>query len=222
MVNVFHIGLHKTGTTFFQKSVFNNIKDISYYNVFKEGELYRYLITNDYIYNKTINKKFNYKGTNLFSCEEFSGRVDVNSINLSNILNNINYYFDDVKISFFIRRQDKFALSNYLQAVKGGQTLSLKSFYHFIFSSFRIRMSPYINISSFLYLFYIDYICKLFGKKNLLLIPYEEFCESPYFVIKKMCDFIGCNVPMYKNEKVNAKFGYYRVLIFRFLIYFRF
>lgn len=216
-MNIFHIGLHKTGTTFLQKNVFNNA-NVNYinhdYKIYKS--VVKELIYRDNLYfNKNNIASYFLSKNNLVSCEQLAGRSTGQSNNFKNIIDNI-YEFDaNAKIIFFIRRQDKFAESNYIQSVKDGSNLSAKETYKYIFNEYLdFRYTQIIYIDLFRYYNYINYLFEKFGKDNVLVIPYEEFKEDNYKVINKINNFTKLNFKIYKNTKRNRRLGY---LQFHFL-----
>ena len=220
MVKYFHIGLHKTGTTFFQKEIFPKL-NLNYNN---DAYLLNLILTYDLIYvsylykNNSLNFNFD-----LISCEALSGHLLHNSINLSNVLNNIYFLYPNSKIILFIRKQDKLALSNYLQYIKIGGTKNITSLYNSLnlnSDSFWCNKSK-INLSSFLFYPYIEFIVKLFGKKNLLIIPFEKFVENSDLVVDDLCTFMNCKTPKYENKIINAKLGVFRIRLFKFFNHFK-
>ncbi|MDD3178667.1 MAG: hypothetical protein PHR26_04060 [Candidatus ainarchaeum sp.] len=123
MIIIFHIGLHKTGSTFFQKEIFPKL-NLNYVD-FTDFKYFNRLIFDDVLYFK----KFKLK-SGLYSSEHLSGWIEERVINRKDILDKLYLIQKKSKIILFIRKQDSLAKSMYLQTIKTGSTLSLKSFYN--------------------------------------------------------------------------------------------
>ena len=104
---------------------------------------------------------------------------------------NIHKLYPNGKILLIIRNQIDLIVSHYIKYVFGGGIRSLKSFINdsrrgYFFAFDKDSLDYYDQ-----YKLYID----IFGKKNLLILPYEEFCSDPKKFLKKLYKF--CQLPEY-------------------------
>lgn len=172
----FHIGLHKTGTTFLQRNVFPYIKDIDYYckdfRPFKLGQK---------ITKKTLVSDENLSGV------PYSDRNDSRLFNL----NSIKKYYPDAKIIVFTRK-DGWIESLYSTYVKDGGTYTFDNWYFYIFNKVFLLQKGYI-----------EEIERMFDK--VYVNTFENFKSKNYGTIKSLCDFMGVDVPDYKKDVVGKK-----------------
>ena len=219
---VFHIGLHKTGTTFLQKEVFPNIPDLNFLG--KMGEELMDIIYQDILYfdekknKERIKKKINLNKINLVSNEALSGDPQNGGFYRERILEKINECFPNSKIILFIRRQDEWAISNYKGSVRNGTNLSLKNFFLPAIEPSKswIRRYPNPTIEIFKFYPYIKFMIELFGHDNCLILPYEILKKDHNVAINKLCEFIGVSKPKYSNTLRNYSYGKYRLLFNRY------
>lgn len=220
---IFHIGLHKTGSTFLQKELFSKIQNPRF-NYINNNNTFRYFL------NKTIYRDNLYfdealksniikkNKINLVSAENLSGNPEGISFNLKNILDNLYNLCEDSKIILFIRKQDDFAESNYVQSIRSGSNLSIRNMYKYVFKEdLPLRHYQIIYKDLFQYKKYIDYIYTKFHFENILLIPFEDLKYNYDVTIKKIFNFIGITPFHVINKTKNSRIGILRILILRFL-----
>ena len=132
---VFHLGLHKTASTWLQSVYFTKHPDIALLNDFSkpwEDELIRYLELNDYqsfksqyyqqlILNRIKEKQLTqHKGIFLISAERLSGHPYSGGFDREIIANNIFNACPNAKIFLLLRNQLDIINSTYKQLVKEG------------------------------------------------------------------------------------------------------
>lgn len=124
---IIHIGLHRTGTTFLQKEVFEKMKNINY--VFDDA-LHRMRI-----YNDKINLISN-EGLSLSMPHSISGRIQV--------LDYLKTLFPNAKIILGFRERKGWLRSCYYRYVLSGGILRYKN-YTYTYSNNIIDMDEYVK-----------------------------------------------------------------------------
>jgi hypothetical protein len=176
-MNKIHIGYPKTGSTYLQKHVFTQIKNLEFlgHKEFVESGLFNLLwrieraIDYDFIFNYIKDKRF------FISFEEITGPSMQGSLVMDEIPLRLKKALkQDIKVLITIRRQDTLIKSLYLQYLHLGGTLSFKN----IINNKNFGQS---RIETEAYNFYKTYIkyCEIFGSENVVIIPYEYLLESP-------------------------------------------
>lgn len=179
---VLHIGLPRTGTTFLQHNVFNNIKNINY------CLSPRY---SDPIKSGCIN---------LLSQENFSGEPFINKQkyveNRYSLINRFKTLFPDAKIVFCNRNENSMVKSLYAQYIREGGILSFKEFIKYEYDK------NFMNIDG-----YIDHVINAFGKNNVFIYSFEDFRKNNIRYIDEMCSFMNVDIPSYNVRVVNKSFN---------------
>ena len=174
MKNIFHIGYHKTATTWFQKEFYpkTNRKSV----LRKDIQSYFY-----------DSKKINIpKSNSIFCDEELSGNIhngglasflsESVAIKISSLI--------DSEVIIFIRNQKDIISSSYLQYVKEGGTYSLNRYlYHREFP--RNNRASLFSFQHFNYYDKIKMYERLLGKENIHVYVYEDFLQNPEIFIKR-------------------------------------
>jgi hypothetical protein len=221
----FHLGLHKTATTFLQEEVFPKIDPGRFHYAGRMSSLVKYIIYQDPSYfdaqtiRKQILERTHPQKINLISNEDLSGDPLNGGIHRTNILANFYKCFPEAKFLLFIRKQDDWALSNYLGSIRRGTNLSLKRFFEpaLNFDKAWQRRYPNPTLELFLFYPYIRNLKMLFGESASLVLPYEALKADCDGVIKKLCDFLNVKPPEYKNVKRNYTWGKRRVALHRII-----
>jgi hypothetical protein len=187
----FHVGLHKTGTTFLQRNVFPYIKDLDYYGMDYRG----------FKFGKKINKK------TLVSHEQLSGKPQSSNIdNRIEKLDLIKKHYPNASIIVFTRKKG-WLKSLYSTYIKSGNTLSYDRWYNEVFNK------KYLDQES-----YVKEIKKRF--ENVFVESFERFKDNNDDTIKRLCSFMDVKVPEYKKEIVGKKLTKNKLLILRMFNYF--
>ncbi len=187
----FHIGLHKTGSTFLQRNVFPYIKGIDNYFATNIGKF-----------------KFGntYSGKTLVSKENLSGMPHKsNDINVrAQRMYRIKMYYPDANIIVMIREKD-WKESLYSTYVKGGGTLTYDEWENQIFN---------YDYADFYY--YIKALKANFNR--VLVLSYEDFKIDNDYIIRKICDFMGVEFPHnYNRTKIGLSLSNNRLKVVRTL-----
>jgi hypothetical protein len=210
----FHIGLHKTGTTFLQKKVFPNFQQMHFIGpevINSNKSLYSLLYADEIFFDKSaflseIEKTINNKI--LFSDENFSGKpLLLNCINRCTIAYRIKELFPNAKILLFIRGQKEMLFSFYSQHLKNsfgpkriGQFYIHPEFKEFNlinnrninrgFENFNIhRCNEYFLLDCFKYFELINFYKTLFTEVKVIL--FEDFKSNPKVAISELETFFN-------------------------------
>lgn len=225
----FHIGLQKTGTTFLQRSLFSKIDqpDFMYVDGHDHPQIFNSFRFQDPVYfdqelrRQQITALASGRSKLLISFEDLSGHPYNAAQARSVIADKIKRCFPNAKIIFFIRRQDSFAVSSYLQTVNGGNSYSLKEYYSTVFDMNHHDRFICPTLDYFLYSKFVDHLVSLFGKSNCFILPYERFKNENAEVISELLKFLDVQLD-YKPvaEKQNEQKGVIYTFLLRFENYF--
>ena len=204
-----HIGLHKTGTTTIQSSLFHHrsmweekgycvpsiAETYPYHHGLVEhwahfGEKYRCGMTPDDSWDNVIDSINSSELSNaIISSEEFTNYT-VNESALEFIANKLEKY--SIKIILFLRRQDDFVESAFKEIRK-----------HRNISSFRVyweeyQENPSVHLN---YNYLVDMWRDVFGVKNVCLFDYQKLQLNNLELLAVFENFCGARV----SEKVRSK-----------------
>ena len=203
-----HIGYHKTGTTWLQKTLFSvnseafiplapNGKPKHFGNYFfsdPEGHLLSPFQSNKQVILKGVETTL--RGLDLqgkipvISNERLSGNPHSGSFDSKIIADRIKEYFPDAKIFCVTREQKDMILSTYFQYLKVGGADSLQSYltrkYDERRSGFTLESLKYENL--------ISYYHQLFSPKIVLVLPYEMLSRKPADFVKRIGNFVSVGI----------------------------
>ena len=182
---IFHIGYHKTGTTWFQKY---------YYPAVKNAEYVDHILTRKIFLDKRgfdipdLNKlKMEPNKTYIFCHEELSGNIHtggMNSFVTKDIAYRIRDLYPNARIVIFIRNQINMIASCYSQYIKEGGTYNVKRYvFHNDFK--KIFRSALFSFDHFNYYNLVDHYVTLFGENNVNIYLYEDFAHDTQNFIGK-------------------------------------
>jgi len=192
-----HLGLHKTGSTFFQKTLYPSYPEFNYKplrnkNVladFNQYMLRENALTFDLDYAHTLFYKHldNKTAENgiLTLCEEqFSGFPLQDATNRKLMFDRLHAFFPNANYILVLRNQKDFVTSMYAEYLKKGGTASLKDFLS--------RKDSTLNFSRASYLKYFDYysyLCEHIPKHKLKVLYYEELKHDSQSFFNDLCAF---------------------------------
>ncbi len=223
---LFHIGFHKTASTWFQNEFF--LKHTSTFNALDIKEKhYHSWIAMDFIFDEEqnmlnpndINKnaileKIDKIGTteddriNVITHERLSGNPHSGGFDSSIIADRIHKIFPNAKIFMVIREQNSWLLSNYYQYLTAGGTKSLVKYLNTKYDA----KIPYFSPNHIKYHFLINKYYDLFGKDNVLVFPYELFVKDKPIFCETFGKFVNKEITINQNssnKKYNKKVGFY-------------
>jgi Sulfotransferase domain len=138
----------------------------------------------------------------VMSHERLSGNPHSSGFDARNIAQMLQGYFPDARILIVIREQKDFILSNYFQYLSIGGTHSLKKYLNTRYDGKR----PYFSPNHVNYLPLVKYYCELFGKENVIVLPYELFRDSPADFLDNLGSRLGVEISVESSqfkEKLN-------------------
>lgn len=196
---IFHLGFHKTGTSYLQAHVYPRISN---YNTFSWGEcdeIFRSLITENvafYSAEQTIKKwKELEKEPELpsfFSYEEFMGPLFYQSSpNLDTKVQRIKA-LGIKKVILTLRNQLSMIDSIYRQYIQKGGVVRSSDF---LDTNLRIFNRDYCNYGPI-----VQYLVREFGKENVLVLLHEELKENEQAFMAKIEAFGGIVLKEAKDE----------------------
>jgi len=205
-----HVGLHKTGTTAIQDFLFLN-RD----KLLSQG--YLYPITEfhplgqqrvAYAFNGEVNPHLDQskvsqneelfeKLTQVISQDNYQVLI-VSSENFTpsgnkSVLKKIKHFFCefDIKIVFYLRRQDSYKESLYREHIKlpNSETVSFKRFNVPYVLDYEKRLKPWVDV---------------FGEQNIIVRSYDQLISEKADVINDFCEIIGLDISQYEKPKKNS------------------
>ena len=214
---LFHIGYHKTGSSFLQKNVFESFP---IFNRVNQYEINRNIIyPGPFHFDENKCKKYIENSTkenhiNIFSNERLSGGPHSGGRDAKEIAIRIKSLVPNAKILIVFREQFSAIYSSYKQYIRAGGSLSLKEYLRpkskNDLTSFRIEHFEYHHL--------VKHYCDLFGTDNVLCIPYELLKKNQRLFLDKIFDFIKLDKKnkynIYKSldpNPVNKSFNYLQI-----------
>lgn len=202
---VFHIGFHKSASTFLQRKVFPFL-NLNY--IFLNRNLLNQIENADFNIEKFKSEtkflldKANHQLT-LISHEELSGHPEgTNNKTPFIVADNIKKLDSNTKIIIIIRNQLSYLNSYYTYRVsmKGHEFRTLSKFLDIKGESGLFEKLKYSHLISYYY--------STFGKNNILVIPMELIKKDYDYFINEVTDFIGVkkvNIKIEDAQNVSAK-----------------
>lgn len=190
----FHLGIHKTASSFLQKEVFSQIKGTIVYLPRAElKEFKKYILyTCDFefqpdkalgIFHRIVNPQ---SSAVIISDEEFYANPYISIMDRKRNFDRIKLVFkSDLYCIIFLREQRALIRSLYNQYVKTGGSAKFRDFIYY-------QKHPVnFSLSYLKYDFYIEYISNSIGPEKLQIILFEEFGKNKMDVLKEIMSFIG-------------------------------
>jgi len=198
---IVHIGYHKTGTSWFQKNFFPQVRGATYL----DRRLVRdvFLNTTAFLFDaERAAERLACQGWPIVSEEDFSGFPD-NSGCLEALSKDTAYrlhaVYPEARIVIFIRNQIEMLRANYLQYVRGGGALSLKRYLfpyrHDPHSAKRQHQKPMFTLEHFAYQHLIRHYRDVFGKERVHVFLYEDFAADPQAFARAFAEHLHLDVP---------------------------
>ncbi len=194
MTRVLHAGLHKTGSSFFQKRFFPYLPGVCYLGSFSLKNKYRPINKEDVL---------------LFSNEASFGYPYplAEAFNLDKIKTILEILLVD-KLILFTREFNSWVLSLYFQTLNEGHCWSLEEFVRIN----EVNLLTWRALDDELY----DW-CKREGIE-CLFIKFEEFQSDPQRVCDYISDFVGVERIAVPSVRVNcSRYGRLTIVVYRFM-----
>lgn len=198
-IDVFHVGLHKTASTWLQKQIFSKLDGINYFD-------------HDFIYDNIIlptHEEFQgiircqqfgiCEEVNIFSTERLSGNPHSGYYDNYLLAQRIKVISNNAKIVLILREQKSMIVSCYKQYVKSGGSCRLEEY---VFSPNEGR-TPLFSIKSLEYDVLVKRYFDMFGSDNVLVLPFELLKFDGKRFLSLLSDFIGIDFSSVEN--IDAK-----------------
>jgi len=210
MKNLFHIGYHKTATTWFQKKFYPLLKN---YNQVDRSKIRDFFYENKY-------QDFSSKKNQIFCDEELSGNIH-NGAYLGLLSENIATKiskFENPKVIIFIRNQYDIIVSSYLQYIKEGGNYSFSRYIeHKEFE--RSNRSSLFSFKHFDYKNLIHKYQSLIGKENVYIYLFEDFITDQELFISSFIKDHNLEIDLNKVDfkKNNNSYSYFSLFFARII-----
>jgi len=230
---VLHIGYHKTGTTFFQKKVFNSFDNVLYLGrswVHKDlsSFFYDFSFTNTLMFDEEKMRKRFYKIVAdiverdeidisskkmiLISHESLHSGSDYFGFKIKDQAIRISQVFPNAKIIFSIRNQVKMIESHYTNYVHHG---GKQKFSYFFNNSYAYNSGLKVKLK---YNEVVNYYVELFGKQAMHVLVFEQIFLNNTYNLNKLTDFLKLNsVDIPKQKAVNNRMSKFSISIMRLI-----
>jgi len=208
-MNVFlHIGLHKTGTTYLQNNIFNNLKEFHYVHLPPWRLLTQTGLTDQQLcsYKMDILKGWDSQKDLIISSEFFSGNIEKFTKSESiTILDNLKRIFPEAQIILVLRNPRGYfnSLYNFRVITRGFCTQSISNYYN--------QNKKYL-LEKFDYQYLLNALNERFSKTNW--IKYEQIknnnqyvafiCEAMGISFFEVANDVKENTSSKKDSRVNA------------------
>jgi hypothetical protein len=191
---IFHIGFHKTGTTFLQKNLFESHPSLQRVNRFSVNRIF--IFPNDLEYSKAGAREFvknemekakRESCTPIFSNEGMTGGHSTGGYNLVRIAERIHHAAPDARILIVIREQRSMLLSLHAQYIKAFGSLS---FAQYINPTHTNRNEVFHSVTLEYDRLIEEYISK-FGSSCVKVLPFELLAVNPTKFIRGVAELCG-------------------------------
>lgn len=125
------------------------------------------------------------KKVHVISAENLSGNLYCGGFNAKQNIDRIKEAFPEAKILFFTREQRSLIRSLYKTQVLWGSPYSIKQ----LLNPTHTSLAPQFNLDFLRFDKRVAYYQELFGKDNVLTLPYEYFVEQPLDFIERVAQF---------------------------------
>jgi len=236
-----HIGYHKTGSTWIQKHLFdcpergffrlaamaksNNRSAVSPAKRFSKNFIHKpnekFYSLGEFFPEKMrellAECKLMKSGVPVLSQERLSGHPDTGGFDSEDICVRLSQVFDSPKIFIVIREQKSLISACYIDYLVMGGTKSLHDY-----MNPACYRSPRFRKRFFMFHHLISMYQEVFGKENVLVLPYEMFRDEPAIYFQKLGSFSGVVIPdsLPVNYKVNVRVNTFLESKLRYLNWF--
>jgi hypothetical protein len=223
-----HVGYLKTGSTFLQREVFPRMQAVNYVHYNRCPDAFNDIIYTDAYHFREKETESRIKkecrpGKNIISHEAFIGgdAALCHFMNGKMIAKRLANLFPGAKVLFVIRNQYDLAISLYKQYVHLGGRKPLRNFLRYgdgVFDTLRRGWTPSVTLHQLDYKPAIDEYAHLFGRENMLILPFEMLSTSPCTFVDTIVQWMGLreHIP-FKNRFYNKGYGARRIAIAKFL-----
>jgi hypothetical protein len=189
-----HIGYHKTGTTWLQRSVFDDLP--GFQRPWKQGDLIRILVrVHDLDFDadaarrelaEVRSRAARPEVLDVVSLERLSGNPHSGGYDSRAIADRVGATFPEARVLIVIREQMRMIVSSYKQFVSVGGALSLGAY---LDPPRRAERVPQFRFSQFEYDRLIAHYQTMFGADRVLVLPYERLAADPVEFVATIASF---------------------------------
>jgi hypothetical protein len=133
---------------------------------------------------------WDHAGVPVFSSERLTGIPFSSGFDARHIADRLRAVFPDCKILIVFREQAAMIRSVYFEYLKMGGAHSLPRYIRQSYDSF----VPLFSFNYFEYHYLISYYQSLFGKHNVLAMPFELFVRDPTDFLNRLAEFSGARI----------------------------
>ena len=203
-----HVGLPKTGTTYLQHRYFSVLGEVGFACLAEPFNRSLGLFFEELAYANPTFYPLEEKRRELealvskvsenkilISCEELFGWFHLNFANNGFIAETLHKLIPDAKLIIIVRGQSEWLESAYKQTLRQFSSETINGFLRFRGGAFETRRllpgRPQINVSELNYHAYITNYARLFGRGNLLVLPFEQFQKDQSAFLLRLSSFLG-------------------------------
>ncbi len=190
----FHVGYHKTGTTYLQKAIFKS--DFGFNPLLSHDEVARLIMDPDRLdFSPNVAREEIRKRTQasplvpIVSSEMLCGNPYNGSREAADFANRIHEIRPDAKVLITIREQKSSIKSTYLQYINRGGTLPVRRF----LQPERELNFYYFSVRRFFYDRFVRHYMDLFGAENVLVVAQEQMNQDLDAVLRSIMTFTGAD-----------------------------
>lgn len=224
---IVHIGYHKTATTWFQRNCYPTVRNFAY--VPRERVKAAFLSDTPFSFDPAKAREVLQLDATLppILCEEeLSGYLHNGGLIgylSAEMAHRIKAVFPDARIVIFIRSQPDMIAATYQQYIRGGGTHSVR---RYLFPGRYLHGAsadpykiPRFSFAHFEYDRLIAHYDAIFGRENVLVVPYENFRSDMAGTLAEMQAQLGFEAELGANarKRVNQSYGAALIPFARFL-----
>lgn len=188
---VFHVGLHKTASTWLQNEIFAHLKGINYFD--QEYIIKNIVLPSDESFTENISQissKIDTDKPTVFSSERLSGNPHSGYYDNRILANRIKSIATNAKILLIVRKQESMIVSCYKQYVKSGGCCTIEEYITPVIDG---RL-PLFDLECLKYERFVSRYVDLFGRDNVLVLPFELLKSNRSDFMSRVGEFLGANL----------------------------
>lgn len=194
MRELIHIGYHKTASTWLQEHLWGN-EAAGFKKYLAQKSIRDLIIMPNALDFDAAKVRAYYEsllGTeedlvSVISSERLSGNPHSGGYDSKEMADRLKKLFPDGKVFVVIREQRSAVLSSYIQYLRAGGPCKIEDYLHP--SSRNQQIMPLFNFEYFDYSRLLNYYFEIFGKENVLVLPFELFKENASEFCSRIASF---------------------------------
>lgn len=202
MIDIVHIGYHKTGTNWFQRHLYPFVRGHEYIRRPLVRQAFLDLGAFEFDPSVARDRLQQPAGASVILCEEeLSGNIHTGGLAgclSKDMALRIHRVFPDATIVIFIRNQVSMIASVYKQYIREGGTHSVNRYLaprkYLHNSGFRQAKAPYFTFDHFEYLPLIKWYREIFGANQVKVFAFEDFQLDSTAFSHRYCQTLGLQV----------------------------